>query len=108
MVRLEIGTKSNETKPKEVFLTMSINPAIPVGICLFSCALVFIQPTFFQESIQEKDLDSKLSKAFSRISNCVGCSLAFTMQELVKKSIVTIETIGKMDDNNRIKFKDPL
>ena len=40
MVRLEIGTKSNETKPKEVFLTMSINPAIPVGICLISCALV--------------------------------------------------------------------
>ena len=38
-MRLEIGTKSNETKPKEVILTMSINPAIPVGICLISCAL---------------------------------------------------------------------
>jgi len=40
MVRLDIGAKSNETKPKEVILTMSINPAIPVGICFISCALV--------------------------------------------------------------------
>ena len=39
LVRLEIRTKWNETKPEEVFLTMSINPAIPVGICLISCAL---------------------------------------------------------------------
>ena len=42
-MRLEIGTKSNETKPKEVVLTMSINPAIPVGICLISCALIIIK-----------------------------------------------------------------
>ena len=41
MVRLEIGTKSNETKPKEVILTMSINPAIPVGICFISYALMY-------------------------------------------------------------------
>ena len=45
MVRLEIGTKSNETKPKDVILTMSINLAIPVRICLISCALLFIQST---------------------------------------------------------------
>ena len=38
-MRLEIGTKTNGTKPEEVFLTMSINPAIPVGISFISCAL---------------------------------------------------------------------